>query len=302
MQKKQKVALKIITIVGPTATGKSTLAVEIARLVGGEVISADSRQVYRGLDIGTGKITGKEMCGVPHHLLDVADPKRQFSVAKYQRLATRAIRDILKRGKIPILCGGTGLYIDSVLTGASFPSVPPDKALRRELAELSPEQLFKKLQEIDPERATTIDAQNRVRLIRAIEIATALGKVPRLDVQRSSWDVLQIGLALPREELQERIHARLIARMRRGMIAEARRVHERGLSWKRMEALGLEYRFLARFLQGKISKDEMMRGLEIAIRHYAKRQMTWFKRDKGIRWFSPNQHSEIFNLALKHIP
>lgn len=292
---------KLIAIVGPTASGKSALAVEVARLVGGEVVSADSRQVYRGLDIGTGKITKKEKRGVPHHLLDVAAPRRQFSVAQYQRLAMRTIRDILKRGKVPILCGGTGLYLDAVLTDASFPAVKPNKTLRKKLAKLSPEQLFKKLQKIDPERATTIDAKNPVRLIRAIEIATTLGKVPRLDVQRPSWDVLQIGLALPREELQERIHTRLLARMRRGMVAEARHLHAEGLSWKRMESLGLEYRFLAQFLQGKVSKDEMLRDLEIATRQYSKRQMTWFKRNKHAHWFSPDRHSEIFDLVLKHI-
>lgn len=278
---------KVIAVVGPTASGKTDLAVEIARRFNGEVISTDSRQVYTGLDIGTGKVTKREMRGVPHHLLDVMNPKRTMSVVQFERLATCAIRDILKRGKIPILCGGTGLYTDAVLTDASFPAVPPNPSLRRTLAKLSTEELFKKLNALDPERAENIDAKNPHRLIRAIEIATILGSVPVRTAINQRYDTLTIGLTLPREELGERIHTRLLARMRRGMVAEVQRLHAEGLSWKRMEALGLEYRFLAQFLQGKTSKIEMLQGLEIASKNYAKRQMVWFKRNKDIHWFSP---------------
>lgn len=294
-----KDARKIIAVVGPTASGKSALAVEIARLVGGEVVSADSRQVYTGLDIGTGKVTKREMRGIPHHLLDVASPKRTMSVVEYERLATRAICDILKRGKMPVVCGGTGLYIDAVLTDASFPAVPPNVKLRKELEKLSVTKLFEKLQKLDPSRAETIDAKNPRRLIRAIEIATALGSVPARTSAKPRYDALVIGLTLPREELQERIHTRLLARMRRGMLAEARRLHTEGLSWKRMEALGLEYRFLAQFLQKKIPKDKMIHDIGTAIRHYAKRQMTWFKRDKNILWFSPVDKTKIFATVKK---
>ena len=292
---------KIIAIVGPTASGKSALAVEVSRLVGGEVVSADSRQVYTGLDIGTGKVTKREMRGVPHHLLDVANPKRTMSVVQYEHLATRAIRDILKRGKVPILCGGTGLYTDAVLTDASFPAVPPNATLRRKLEKLSTEKLFEKLQKLDPSRAETIDAKNPRRLIRAIEIATALGSVPARTIAEPRYDTLIIGLTLPREEMQERIHARLLARMRRGMVAESRHLHKQGLSWKRMESLGLEYRFLAQFLQGKITIDELLRDLEIAIRQYSKRQMVWFKKNKNIRWFHPTEHKKILKMAKKHL-
>ncbi|HAT68310.1 MAG TPA: tRNA (adenosine(37)-N6)-dimethylallyltransferase MiaA [Candidatus Yonathbacteria bacterium] len=279
---------KVIAVVGPTASGKTDLAVEIARRFNGEVISADSRQVYTGLDIGTGKATKREMRGVPHHLLDVMNPKRTMSVVQYERLATRAIRDILKRGKVPIICGGTGLYIDAVLTSASFPAVPPNATLRRTLAKLSTTELFEKLSALDPERAENIDAKNPHRLVRAIEIATALGSVPSRTPATPRYDALTIGLTLPREKLGERIHARLLARMRRGMVAEVTRLRVEGISWKRLEALGLEYRFLAQFLQGKLQKDEMLRDLETAIRNYAKRQMVWFKRDKNIHWLAPN--------------
>lgn len=284
---------KVIAVLGPTASGKSALAVEIARLVDGEIISADSRQVYTGLDIGTGKVTKREMRGVPHHLIDVINPKRTMSVVQYEHLANRAIHDIIKRNKIPILCGGTGQYIDAVLTTASFPSVPPNSKLRKELEKLSPEKLFEKLEKLDPSRAKNIDAKNSRRLIRAIEIATELGSVPVRTPANERYDTLYIGLTLSKEELAERIHTRLLARMRRGMVAEARRLHEQGLSWKRMNSLGLEYRFLAQFLQNKISKGDMLRDLEIAIRQYSKRQMVWFKRNKKIKWFHPKDQKKI---------
>lgn len=310
MKKEQETLSKVIAVVGPTASGKSALAVEIARLVGGEIISADSRQVYTGLDIGTGKVTKKEMRDVPHHLLDVSElpnsrlgryPKSTMSVVKYERLATRAIKDILKKDKVPILCGGTGQYVDAVLTSASFPEVPPNAKLRKELEKLSPEKLFKKLQKIDPTRAKTIDANNPRRLIRAIEIARTLGSVPVRTSATERYDTLYIGLTLPKEELGARITARLLARMKRGMVAEARRLHEQGLSWKRMESLGLEYRFLAQFLQNKITKSEMLSLINTASQQYAKRQMTWFKRNKNIKWFHPNEQEEMLVRAKKFL-
>lgn len=301
MPQETKAKEKIIAVVGPTASGKSAMAVEIARLVGGEVISADSRQVYTGLNIGTGKVTKSEMRGITHHLLDIANPKRAMSVVQYERLATRAIKDILKRGKVPIICGGTGLYVDAVLTDASFPEVPPNAKLRKELDKLSVEKLFKKLQKLDPVRAETIDSKNPRRLIRAIEIATTLGNVPARTPAVGRYDTLYIGLTLPKEELAERIHIRLLARMKRGMIAEAKRLHEGGLSWKRMESLGLEYRFLAQLLQKKISKEEMLGLLEIAIRQYSKRQMVWFKRNERIRWYRPTETKKALVVVKKFL-
>ncbi|MFZ2303256.1 MAG: tRNA (adenosine(37)-N6)-dimethylallyltransferase MiaA [Minisyncoccia bacterium] len=292
---------KIIAVVGPTASGKSALAVEIAKLVGGEVISSDSRQVYTGLDIGTDKVTKKEMSGVPHHLLNVSNPNQTMSVVQYERLATRAIQDILKRCKVPIVCGGTGFYIDAILTTASFPEVPPNAKLRNELDKLSSEKLFKKLQKLDPTRAKTIDANNPRRLIRAIEIATALGSVPARTEATERYDTLYIGLTLPKEKLGKRIHTRLLSRMKQGMVAEAKQLHKEGLSWKRMESLGLEYRFLAQFLQKKIPKPEMFELLEIAIRQYAKRQMVWFKRNKKIRWHKPMEAEKVLTLAKKFL-
>lgn len=292
---------KIIAVVGPTSSGKTSVAVEIARNVGGEIISTDSRQIYKGLNIGTGKVTKREMRGVPHHLLDIASPKRTVSVAQYQKLATRAVRDILKRDKTPILCGGTGQYVDAILTEQLFPAVPPNATLRKKLAKLSAMELFEILKKMDSVRAANIDARNPRRLIRAIEIATSLGKVPTLAPQKMPYDALVIGLNLPREELQGRVHARLIARLRNGMVAEARRLHREGLSWKRMEDFGLDYRYLARFLQGKITKQEMMHAIEHESWLYAKRQMVWLKRNKNIYWYRYDELSAILNITQKFI-
>jgi tRNA dimethylallyltransferase len=279
---------KIIVVCGPTATGKSALAVEIAKAVGGEIISADSRQVYRGMDLGTGKVTKKEMAGIPHHLLDVADPKRQFSVAQFAKKAQKVVLDITKRGKVPVVCGGTGFYIDTLIFGNTLPEVPPNPILRKELSVLSKETLHSRLNELDPERAETVDIHNPVRLIRAIEIATALGKVPTQSAT-PRWNALYIGLDMSDTLLKERIEKRLLARIRSGMVKEAQTLHNGGLSWKRMYALGLEYRYLSEFLQKRIAKKDMVRELALSIWQYVKRQRTWFKRNKNIVWFDPTK-------------
>lgn len=288
----KKLKPKIIAVVGQTATGKSNFAVELAKKLSGEIISADSRQVYTGLNIGAGKITKKEMAGIPHHLLDIANPKRVFSVSDFKTFGEKAIQSILTKNKIPIICGGTGFYIDTLLTGALFPEVPPNEILRKKLEKLTLPKLAEKLKKLDPKRFKTIDQNNPVRLIRAIEIATALGRVPTIKT-KSSYEIFWIGLELPDEILKEKIHVRLLARMKQGMLAETKRLHQNGLSWKRMQELGLEYRFMALHLSGKISKSEMLSQLEIAIWHYAKRQKTWFKRNQDIYWIDPRKKSDI---------
>lgn len=191
---------KIIAIVGPTASGKTALSIFLAKAHDGEVISADSRQVYRGLDLGTGKVTAEEMNGIPHHLLDVADPKERFSVSDFQKLGRAAIEDILSRGKLPIICGGTGLYVDTLLNNTALPEVPPNEELRKELEQLPTEKLFTRLEGLDPERAADIDRHNPVRLVRAIEVAEALGKVPKAKTS-DEYEVLKIGLLPPDEVL-----------------------------------------------------------------------------------------------------
>ncbi len=285
MKKPYSANPKILVIVGPTASGKSTLAVKLAKRLNGEIVSADSRQIYKGLDIGTGKITKKEMQGVPHYLLDVALPKKYFSVDEYKRLAEKAINVIIDKGKLPIVCGGTGFYIQAVVDNLVLPEVSANLKLRNKLKQNSVSQLYSILERLDPERAAVIDQQNPRRLIRAIEIATALGSVPKIKSE-PKYSATLIGIKVKEEILKKKIRARLRLRLRRGMIAEAKRLHKNGLSWRRMDELGLEYRYLAKHLQGKLSKKEMIEKLETEIWHYAQRQMTWFKKDKRIRWMA----------------
>lgn len=274
---------KILVIVGPTASGKSTLAVKLAKRFDGEVISADSRQVYRGMDIGTGKITQKEMCGIPHHLLSVASPKNTYTASDYVRDAKRAMRSVLRRHKLPIICGGTGFYVSALVDGLTLPDAPPDPTLRKRLEGKSVDELFERLRRLDPVTASRIDRRNPRRLIRAIEIARTLGKVPSL-VRNTHYNPLFIGVTLPKEELNLCIHQRLIARMNQGMLDEVRKLIKSGVSVLRMEELGLEYRFCARHLNGLLTKEELLTQLEYAIKQYAKRQHTWFRKEKRIHW------------------
>ncbi|MCL4406075.1 MAG: tRNA (adenosine(37)-N6)-dimethylallyltransferase MiaA [Patescibacteria group bacterium] len=291
---------KLIVILGPNASGKTGLSIKLAKFIeskklgyrGAEIISADSRQVYKGLDLGTGKITKKEMSGIPHHLLDIASPKRTLSVADYQKLGEKAVREILFRGKLPVICGGTGLYIDSLIYDFQLPEVAPDPALRKKLEKKTTEALFRDLQKIDPRRGAVIDSHNRRRLIRALEIIIKSGKpVPALQ-KRPAYNVLKIGLIRSKDDLRDRILKRLDERLSQGMIKEAKKLHDRGLSWKRMEELGLEYRYLSRYLRGRISLEEMKSELSREIVNYAKRQMTWFKKDKNIRWVKTEKEAE----------
>lgn len=268
---------RLIVVCGPTATGKSDYAVELAQKINGEIISADSRQVYKGLDIGSGKIAVEEMQGIPHHLIDVTDPKEVFSVTQYQTLATKAIEEIVACGNIPIICGGTGLYIDAIVCGTVFPAVPPNPKLRAELQELPLEDLQQRLENLDPRRFALVDKKNKVRLIRAIEIATTLGSVPEI-VTNPQYDVEWHYLDFSDEILKKRIHDRLLKRMDMGMVEEIQKLHSEGISWERLESLGLEYRYIAMYLQEKKDKETMLKELEMAIWHYAKRQRTWFKK------------------------
>ncbi len=284
---------KIIVVLGQTATGKSDLAVRLAKKINGEIISADSRQVYKGLDIGTGKITKKEMRSVPHYMLDMVSPKRQYTAAEYKKDAEHYVRYIVHKGRVPIVVGGTGFYIDALLGDMPLPQVPPNKKLRKELETKNAATLFAMLKKLDKRRSRTIDNHNKVRLIRAIEIAHAIGKVPQLKTGEKKYDVLKIGIRIPDKKLKQKIRVRLLKRMKRGMQAEAKKLHAASLSWKRMNELGLEYRYTALHLQGKISKGEMIKKLETAIWQYARRQKTWFRRDKEISWFNPNQYKKI---------
>ncbi len=286
----------VIVIVGPTASGKSDLAVEIARflsskrsknrfgIAGAEVISADPRQVYKGMDIGTGKITAREMRGIPHHMLDLASPKKMFTVAEYQKKGRKIIRSLLSRKIVPVVCGGTGFYIDALIYETKIPDVPPNPPLRKRLSGRNAGELFEMLKKADPERAKSIDAKNPVRLIRAIEIAETLGRVPKLAERKSPYDTLFVGIRPKKKELEEKIRTRLKKRLRGGMIREVEKLRTAGIPWKRLDEFGLEYRHVSRFLKGCLSKKELERVLEKEIRNYAKRQMTWFGKNKEIVW------------------
>jgi tRNA dimethylallyltransferase len=290
---------QLIIILGPTATGKSDVAVKLAQKFNGEIVSADSRQVYKRMDIGTGKITEDEMHGVPHHLLDVVSPTTSYNVVKYQTAARRAIQDIAQRNKLPIVVGGTGFWIDAVISNQDFPNVQPNKALRAKLSSLPALQLFAKLQKIDPARAAGIaDPQNPMRLIRAIEIALApKSRRSRTKTTVLPYEPLYIGLNLPDEKLRARITTRLKNRLKQGMAHEAAALHANGLSWKRMESFGLEYRSMVQLLRDNIPLAEVERLLNLDIWHYAKRQRTWFKRNKAIHWIDASDKRKAAAIA-----
>jgi len=282
----------LIIVVGPTASGKSELAVKLAKKMNGEIISADSRQVYRGLDIGSGKVAGKwknnlfVYKNVPHYLIDVASPLRQYSVARFQREAKKLIADIVGRGKQPIICGGTAHWVDAIAYGLELPPVKPNAQLRAKLAKLTVGQMFAKLKKLDPERAADIDSKNPRRLIRALEIVLTTGKpIPKIKVA-NAYDARWIGLNPDARTLDKKITKRFKEWMNAGLLKEINRLKKSGLSWKRIESFGLEYKFLAQHLQKKIPLEKAEKLAILSIRQYAKRQMTWWKRNKSIRWYA----------------
>lgn len=282
-------------IVGPTASGKSDLAVKLAKLFNGEVISADSRQVYKGLNIGSGKITASEMKNIKHHLLDVVSSRKIFTAADFQKLGRKALKEIWQKNKLPIICGGTGLYINSLILNYSIPKVKPQPGLREKLENQTTAKLFAELEKLDPERAKNIDQNNRRRLVRALEITISTGQpIPPLKMKTivPPENILWLGLSPQSEELKNKIEKRLDHRLQHGLIEEVRQLHKEGLSWQKLEDLGLEYRWLSRFLQGQIDYNEMREKLAMEIWHYAKRQMTWFKKNKNIAWLKTAEEAE----------
>lgn len=272
----------VIVILGPTASGKSDFAVEYALKNNGEIISADSRQVYKGLDIGTGKITQEEMRGVKHHMLDVCTPGDTFSVAEYTKLALPILEDILTSGKTPIICGGTGQYIDALIYTNTYPEVLPDKKLRESLKDIPTEGLFAKLTVLDAQRASAIDKHNRVRLVRAIEIATALGAVPLLE-EKILRHPVHIYLLSPSKEtivtrIQKRLDKRLHGNSKENMLSEAMDLRIKKIPDITIESLGLEYKWMNIYLKGNCSYEEMRQYILTDSWHYAKRQITWNKK------------------------
>lgn len=291
---------KLIVILGTNASGKSELGLRLAKHFGGEIVSADSRQVYRGLDLGSGKISAAQAATIKHHLIDVADVSEYYSLAQYQREAYRAIDAISAAGNLPLLVGGTGLYISAIVEGYELADVPPNDPLRAELETLSLPQLFERLEKADPDAASRIDKSNSRRLIRAIEIASAGYSSSAARQKSPRYDCLQLGLTWPRENLEERIAKRLRERLSKGMIDEVVGLRSRGVSDLRLDKLGLEYRYITKYLRGELrTVDELFTQLEIAILQFAKGQLTWFKRDSRIIWLDP--FKDYFEEACRRI-
>jgi len=290
---------KLLVILGPHASGKSDLAIKIAQLFNGEIISADSRQIYQGMNIGTGKVLRDDnknleflSSGIRHHLLDIVSPQEYFSVAQYQKLALDAISDILQRGKLPIICGGTGLYISATIEGWQLPKIKPQESLRRELENLTTQELFQKLKKLAPERAQTIDQNNKRRLVRALEIILSGQTIAPLKKQPLAYDIFIIGVKRSNEELKQRIKLRLEQRLAQGMIEEIKKLKDNGVNSRRLEDFGLEYRWVNRYLENKVDFETMKNNLYRDICQYAKRQMTWFKKIPNVHWVS-NENEAI---------
>ncbi len=295
-------ACPVIVIVGTNASGKSNLAVSLAQRHNGEIISADSRQVYRGLDIATGKISQKEMRHVPHHCIDIADPGSRYTAADFARDGRRVLADILRRDRLPIIVGGTGFYIDALLKPELLSTVPPNEELRAGFHSLPIDVLFSQLEKMDPERAQDLQRKGEHRLRRRVTRALEIALAPEAHghVEPSPLPEIHtmwIGIHWDNDTLKERIRQRTRARLKEGMVEEAKRLHADGLSWERMEELGLEYKHLADFLRGYCSEEEMLERIERDDWKYAKRQRTWFKRNAAIKWFEGDNLGGVETLV-----
>ena len=297
--KKNQLKPRVLVIVGPTASGKSEFAVQLAKQVHGEIISADSRQVYRGLDIGSGKVRGRWRVhpetrkkvffykNIPHYCIDFISPKRQYTAANFARDGMRAIENILRRGKTLIVCGGTGLYIDTLFGLRAVTDVPPNAKLRAKLEKLPTAKLFMMLKKRDPSFARKIDRHNPRRLIRALEIIDTKGKMPPPAIGGFPYPVRWIGIKRKPNDLKTAIARRIRAWLRNGFIEEVKRLRAHELSWRRLDSFGLEYRLVAKFLRGEInSRKELACIMEKKIWRYHKRQMTWWRKNKAIVWRS----------------
>lgn len=273
-----KQSQQIIVVIGPTASGKSDFAVELALQHNGEIISADSRQVFKGLDIGTGKIRDEEMKGVMHHMLSVYNLTEEVSVARYACDTYPVLHDILSRNKTPIICGGTGQYVDALIYNQIIPKVEPNKKLREKLEKLSTEELVADLSVSDPSRLATIDTHNRPRLIRALEIIEELGSVPKHNKPELIYSTTIYLMNPTRELLRTRITERLEKRLKNGMIEEVQSLIQDGYTSTAMKKFGLEYTVIGEYLEKKLSYEEMKEKLITKSMQYAKRQQTWNKK------------------------
>lgn len=289
---------KVVVIVGPTASGKTAVSIELAKKINGEIISADSMQIYKYMDIGTAKPTLDEMQGIKHYMLDVVMPDETFNVAKYKSMAESAIEEILKKGKLPIIVGGTGLYINTLVDGIEFADVPGDEEYRNELIEKGYREgamsIYKELEKVDSESAKKIDPNNIRRVARALEIYKVTGKTKtQLDIESRKevkYDYRLFGMEWDRETLYNRIDLRVDKMIEAGLIDEVRNVTEK-FKISNTAVQGLGYKEVIEFLNGNISYEEMIEKLKLETRHYAKRQLTWFRREKRIKWIKPDENA-----------
>ena len=292
----------LLVILGPTASGKTRLAVAAADALAGEIISADSRQVFRRMDIGTGKDLA-EYGSIPYHLIDVLEPGDEFSVFNFQQLFSTAFKEITSRGRLPILAGGTGLYLDAVLRGYEFSAVPENQALRLELASLSMDELQQRLAHLNPQLHNSTDLLERERLVRAIEIAAA-DSAPKVVLPELCPVIF--GIRLEREVVRQRITARLRERLLNGMIEEVAALLAEGVPPERLDAYGLEYRYINLHLSGRLNRNDMYQKLNSAIHDFAKRQENWFRKMEKhgleIIWLDGNKEMlpELLDVWRKH--
>jgi tRNA dimethylallyltransferase len=285
---------KVVAIVGPTASGKTSLSIQLAQKFNGEIISADSRQVYRGMDLGTGKITPTEMQDIPHHLLDVANPMDIYTGVDFKRDATIAINRITQRTHLPLIVGGTFFYLELLRGNMQAAPVQPNPEFRKTLEPYSNAELLDLLREKDTKRADSIDPDNRRRLERSLEIIHTLGRVPEVHATESDYDWLLFGVDIPKETLHKNINTRLETRLEQGMIDEVQQLLKNGVTPKRLDDLGLEYRYVLKYIQQEISYPEMCEQIETKSRQFAKRQLTWLKRYPEIQWVKPARVEYIY--------
>jgi tRNA dimethylallyltransferase len=304
MDLSEKIYPKVVVLVGPTASGKTNWAIRLAKKFNGEIISADSRQIYKKMDIGTAKEPGEwrrdglhktyYVEDVPHHLIGFLDPGKTFTLAEFRDKAMKYCEQIIKNGKVPIVAGGTGLYIHGLVDNLQIPKVAPNDKLRKSLEEKSNEELVKWLASLDPQSAETVDHNNKRRLIRALEVCILSGTPFSQQQQHGEkvFDFLQIGIEVPREILYQRIDKRVQNMFDRGLLKEVEALMRQKYSWELPSMSGIGYRQFKDYFAKQISLDEVKENLQRDTRHYAKRQLTWFKRDERVNWLSEYEEAE----------
>ena len=304
----KNMAKNLVVILGPTASGKTEIAARLAGDLQGEIISADSRQVYRGMDIGTGKDLNQYIINariIPYHMIDIVNPESEFNLFEFQKRFYKIFNQIQNKSNLPILAGGTGLYLQAILSGYELPEATPDTELRKDLDQKSIAELKEIYFSFNTKLHNKTDLEDKRRLMRAIEIERARNKINSEQKEIPEIEAAVFGISWERSVLRQRITSRLEERLKQGMIEEVERLHAAGLSWSRLDSFGLEYRYISRYLQNIITFDEMKNKLNTAIHQFAKRQETWFRRMERngivIRWIQANEYNLLKESVMKLI-